>query len=184
MKITFLLNCVRFYSFENLKMVSELEKLEKQWNEHAEEWNRWIGDEGDANRKDSSDAYLWKYIGNVDEKVILDAGCGNGYLTIKFVLDTRAKQIIGVDLSSALIKIAKENANRRIKCEEDQQRIELHHDSITELKSVKDNSIDLIISNYVLMDTPDLDSVLKVIILFKIKRNHQFINIYSHLNVF
>jgi hypothetical protein len=60
-------------------MVNELEKIEKQWNEQAEDWNRWIGDDGDANRRESSDIYLWKYIANVDEKVILDAGCGNGY---------------------------------------------------------------------------------------------------------
>jgi ubiquinone/menaquinone biosynthesis C-methylase UbiE len=155
-------------------MLSELEKIEKQWNKQAEDWNRWIGDDGDANRRESSDIYLWKYTGNVDEKVILDAGCGNGYLTIKFALETRAKQIIGVDLSSALIKIAKENINRRIKHDEDQQRIELHHDSVTELKSIQDNSIDLIIANYVLMDTPDLDSVIKVID-FKRKQNHEFI---------
>jgi tRNA1(Val) A37 N6-methylase TrmN6 len=145
-------------------MASELEKLEKQWNEQAEDWNQWIGDDGDANRRESSDIYLWKYIGNVDDKVILDAGCGNGYLTIKFALDTHAKRIIGVDLSSVLIQIAKENINRRIKHDEDHQRIELHHDSVTELKSIQNNSIDLIVTNYVLMDTPDLDSVIKVII--------------------
>ncbi len=89
-------------------------------------------------------------------------------------LETRAKQIIGVDLSSVPIKIAKENINPRIKHDKDQQRIELHHDSVTELKSIQDNSIDLIITNYVLMDTPDLDSVIKVID-FKRKQNHEFI---------
>jgi ubiquinone/menaquinone biosynthesis C-methylase UbiE len=145
-------------------MVSELETLEKQWSEQAEDWNRWIGDEGDANRRESSDIYLWKYIGNVDEKVILDAGCGNGYLTIKLALETRVKQIIGVDLSSAMVKIAKENIQRRIKDDKDHQRIEIYQDSVTELKSIKDHSIDLIIANYVLMDTPDLDSVIKVIL--------------------
>ncbi|CAF2564466.1 unnamed protein product [Rotaria sp. Silwood2] len=142
-------------------MVSELECVENQWNKHAEVWNQWIGDDGDSNRKESSDIYLWKYIGNVDDKVILDAGCGNGYLTIKFVLETRAKRIIGVDLSSVMIKIAKENIDRRITRDEDQKRIEMYHDSVTELKSIENNSIDLIIANYVLMDTPDLDSVMK-----------------------
>jgi tRNA1(Val) A37 N6-methylase TrmN6 len=137
-------------------------EVEKQWDEQAEDWNRWIGDEGDENRRESSDIYLWKYIGKVDEKVILDAGCGNGYLSIKFALETRAKRIIGVDLSSVMTEIAKGNVNRRIKRDEDLQRIEINHDSITELKSVENNSIDLIISNYVLMDTPDLDLAIKV----------------------
>jgi 2-polyprenyl-3-methyl-5-hydroxy-6-metoxy-1,4-benzoquinol methylase len=93
-------------------MTSELETVESQWDEQAEKWNQWIGDDGDVNRRESSDIYLWKYIGNVENKVILDAGCGNGYLTIKFALETRAKRIIGVDLSSVMIKLAKENINR------------------------------------------------------------------------
>jgi tRNA1(Val) A37 N6-methylase TrmN6 len=143
-------------------MTSELEIVESQWDQDAEKWNQRIGDDGDANRRESSDIYLWKYIGNVENEVILDAGCGNGYLTVKFALETRAKRIIGVDLSSVMIKLAKENINRRVKQHDDQQRIEIHHDSVTELKSIENNSIDLIISNYVLMDTPDLDSVLKV----------------------
>ncbi len=63
-----------------------------------------------------------------------------------------------------MIQITKENINRRIKHDEDHQRIEIHQNSVTELKSIKDNSIDLIIANYVLMDTPDLDSVIKVIL--------------------
>jgi ribosomal protein L11 methylase PrmA len=127
-------------------MVNELDTLEKQWNEQADEWNQWIGDEGDANRRESSDIYIWKY------------------LTIKLALETRAKQIIGVDLSSAIVRIAKENIQRRIKDNKDHKRIEIHQDSVRELKSIKDHSIDLIIANYVLMDTPDLDNVIKVIL--------------------
>ena len=146
-------------------MMSELENLEKQWSEQAEAWNQWIGDEGDSNRTESSDICLWKYIGNVDDKVVLDAGCGNGYLTVKLALKTRAKRIFSVDLSSEMIQIAKGNIARRVKEEADHQRIEIHQDSVTELKTIKDHSIDLIISNYVLMDTPDLDSVIKVILL-------------------
>ncbi|CAF4214295.1 unnamed protein product, partial [Rotaria magnacalcarata] len=66
------------------------------------------------------------------------------------------KRIIGVDLSSDMIRIARENIDRRLKLDDDHQRIRIYHDSVTELKSVESNSIDLIISNYVLMDTPDL----------------------------
>lgn len=143
-------------------MTNELELLEKQWSDQAEDWNQRIGDEGDSNRRESSDIYLWKYIGNVDDQVILDAGCGNGYLAIKFALETRAKRIFAVDLSSKLIELAKENIARRVTEEKDQQRIEINQDSVTELKTIADRSIDIIISNYVLMDTPDLDGILKV----------------------
>ena len=144
-------------------MTEELQIIEKQWNDQAEDWNRWIGDEGDSNRKESSDICLWKYIGDINDQVILDAGCGNGYLTIKLVLESNVKRVFSVDLSSKLIEIARENIARRIPNESDRQRIEIHQDSITELKTIEDHSIDLIISNYVVMDTPDLDSVIKVI---------------------
>jgi SAM-dependent methyltransferase len=143
-------------------MANEFERIEQQWNEQADEWNRWIGDDGDRNRRESSDIYLWKYIGDVDNNVILDAGCGNGYLTIKFALETSAKRIFAVDLSRRQIEIATDNVHRRVQKIIDRQRIELHHDSIHELQSIENNSIDLIVANYVLMDTPDLDSVIEV----------------------
>jgi hypothetical protein len=63
-----------------------------------------------------------------------------------------------------MVRIAKENIQRRIKDNKHHKRIEIHQDSVKELKSIKDHSTDLIISNYVLMDTPDLDSVIKVIL--------------------
>lgn len=143
-------------------MSNELETVKQQWDDQAGEWNQWIGDEGDSNRRDSSDSYLWKYIGNVDDKVVLDAGCGNGYLTVKFALETNAKQVIGVDLSSSLVQLAKENLDRRVIDIEQHRKVQVYQDSITELKTIEDNSVDLIVSNYVLMDTPDLESVVKV----------------------
>ena len=143
-------------------MSNELETVKQQWDDQAGEWNQWIGDEGDSNRRDSSDSYLWKYIGNVDDKVVLDAGCGNGYLTVKFALETNAKQVIGVDLSSSLVQLAKENLDRRVTDIEQHRKVQVYQDSITELKTIEDNSVDLIVSNYVLMDTPDLESVVKV----------------------
>ena len=60
-------------------MENELERVQKQWNEQAEKWNKWVGDHGDANRIESSDVYLWKYIENIDDQVIVDAGCETNY---------------------------------------------------------------------------------------------------------
>lgn len=150
------------FEFFGERMSNELETVKQQWDDQAGEWNQWIGDEGDSNRRDSSDSYLWKYIGNIDDKVVLDAGCGNGYLTVKFALETNAKQVIGVDLSSSLVQLAKENLDRRVIDIEQHRKVQVYQDSITELKTIEDNSVDLIVSNYVLMDTPDLESVVKV----------------------
>ena len=143
-------------------MQSELKTVEQQWDEQADAWNRWIGDDGDANRRESSDICLWKYLGNVDDQVILDAGCGNGYLTVRLALETRASRIVGVDLASTMIEIARANIARRLTRDEDRDRVEVHRDSISELSAIENHSIDLIVCNYVLMDTPDLDSTIRV----------------------
>ena len=143
-------------------MQSELRAVEQQWDEQADEWNRWIGDDGDSNRRESSDICLWKYLGHVDDQVILDAGCGNGYLTVRLAHETRARRIIGVDLSSAMIRIARANIDRRLTRDEDRERVQVHQDSISELNTIENHSIDLIVCNYVLMDTPDLDSTIRV----------------------
>ena len=144
------------------RMQSELRAVEQQWDEQADEWNRWIGDDGDSNRRESSDICLWKYLGHVDDQVILDAGCGNGYLTVRLAHETRARRIIGVDLSSAMIRIARANIDRRLTRDEDRERVQVHQDSISELNTIENHSIDLIVCNYVLMDMPDLDSTIRV----------------------
>jgi len=46
--------------------------------------------------------------GNIEEKVILDLGCGSGRLTIGAAL-TGAKKVIGVDMDKRAIEITKEN---------------------------------------------------------------------------
>lgn len=143
-------------------MTNELDEVRSQWNQQAEQWNQHIGDEGDQNRRESSDSYLWKYVGDINDKVVLDAGCGNGYLTIKLAQETHAKSIYAVDLSEVMIDLAIKNTNRRIDDIQRRNRIVYAQDSITELKSIGDSTIDLIISNYVLMDTPELELVVKV----------------------
>ncbi|CAF1647155.1 unnamed protein product, partial [Didymodactylos carnosus] len=123
----------------------ELSEVEQRWNEHASKWNKWIGDDGDSNRQESSDPYLWKYVGDIKGLTVLDAGCGNGYLLVKLI-EKGVFRAIGVDLSSNMIEIATQNIDRLIKT--DKTKPELYHDSITELKSIKNNEIDVIISNY------------------------------------
>ena len=150
----------------------ELQKVKQNWDEHAQRWNQWIGDEGDENRRESSDRYLWKFIDTLDNQVVLDAGCGNGYFSIKLVQETRARRVLGVDLSSKLIELARLNADRRLIDEDQKKRIDFRQESITELTSIENESVDLIIANYVLMDTPNLDQVVQVTILFSVDRTY------------
>lgn len=118
------------------------------WNHHAQDWDIQVGDEGDSNRILNSDPTLWQFAGDVAGLKVLDAGCGTGYLSRK--LQKKGARVIGVDFSAAMIHIAQGKSPD----------IEFHVDSCTELKHVVDDSIDLIVSNYVIMDVPDLDGTI------------------------
>lgn len=119
------------------------------WNRVARDWDTHVGDDGDSNRILNSDPILWRFAGDVKGLKILDAGCGTGYLTRK--LHERGASVIGADFSEEMIKVAKSKA----------QDIDFRVDSCSELSTVKDGSIDMLISNYVLMDTPDLEATLE-----------------------
>lgn len=119
------------------------------WNCVAEDWNTQVGDEGDSNRRLNSDPVLWSMAGDVSGRSVLDAGCGTGYLTVK--LAGAGASVIGVDFSPAMISIAKRRAPS----------LDFRVDSCLSLATVPDVSIDLLVSNYVLMDIQDLDACLK-----------------------
>ena len=135
-------------------MDKEYKDIKESWDIKAEDWNIQVGEEGDRNRIENSDPFLWEFLGeDVKGKYILDAGCGTGYLCRKL---SRKKAIVtGVDISDKMIEIAK------IKSKE--QNLDGYYlvDSVSELKKLSSNYYDIVVSNYVLQDTPDLDSVMK-----------------------
>ncbi len=127
----------------------EIEETRAFWNRVADDWDTQVGDEGDSNRFLNSDPVLWEFAGEVKDLTVLDAGCGTGYLSRK--LHERGAKVIGTDFSRRMIQVAQSKAPS----------MDFRIDSCNELKTVADSSIDMIISNYVLMDTPDLEGTMK-----------------------
>jgi len=123
----------------------ETEETRTFWNRVADDWHTQVGDDGDRNRILNSDPILWEFAGDVAGLTVLDAGCGTGYLSRK--LHERGACVIGIDFSDKMIAIAKSKAPA----------IDFRVDSCSVLSTVPDNSVDTLIANYVLMDTPDLD---------------------------
>jgi ubiquinone/menaquinone biosynthesis C-methylase UbiE len=80
---------------------------------------------------------------------VLDAGCGTGYLSKK--LCDEGALVTGIDLSERMIDIA------RAKYPD----VEFRVDSCSELATIDDEFCDMVIANYVLMDTPDLRGTMR-----------------------
>ena len=77
------------------------------WDQKAQEWDGWIGKEGDFNRRYNTDPVLWRFLGDVSGLAVLDAGCGTGYLCNK--LAQKGARVTGVDFSPRMIEVAKRN---------------------------------------------------------------------------
>lgn len=122
----------------------DTKETQEFWDSVADDWNIQVGDEGDSNRILNSDPVLWQFAGDVTGISVLDAGCGTGYLSRK--LSRRGARVIGIDFSEKMIGIACAKAPA----------IDFRVDSCSSLKTVEDGSIDMVITNYVLMDTPAL----------------------------
>ena len=122
------------------------EEAREFWDSAAEDWRIQVGDEGDSNRRLNSDPVLWEFAGDVSGLDVLDAGCGTGYLSRK--LSERGARVTGVDFSERMIEIARAEGRG----------IDFRVDSASELATVGDGQFDLLVSNYVLMDIPDLEA--------------------------
>ena len=93
-------------------MDNEYKTIKDSWDQKAKEWHIQVGDEGDTNRRFNSDPVLWKFLGNnLNQKTVLDAGCGNGYLSRQ--LAKKGAIVTGVDISAKMIDIAKELTEKR-----------------------------------------------------------------------
>ncbi len=88
----------------------ELKVIADNWDQKAQAWDSQIGTEGDYNRTTSSDPVLFSYLGDVTDKVVLDAGCGTGYLSIK-IASQGAKHVHSVDLSSKMLEVTKKRVS-------------------------------------------------------------------------
>jgi len=128
---------------------SKSDDIRQFWDRVAEGWDQQVGLDGDTNRILNSDPVLWAMAGDVQGLRVLDAGCGTGYLTAH--LHARGAIVTGIDLSERMIGIARAR----------HPQLEFRVDSVSQLQTVSDADFDLIVANYVLMDTPELDGTLR-----------------------
>ena len=147
------------------------EEVCKFWNRVADDWDIQVGDDGDSNRRLNSDPILWKFVENVQGLRILDAGCGTGYLALK--LANQGATVTGIDISKKMIEIACARARKN------GQVIDFRIDNCASLNSLESEFFDIVISNYVLMDVPDLENTMRAFNRV-LKVNGNAVLVFSH----
>ena len=79
------------------------------WDKHAQLYDETQGKTGDIAHQLLFDPIITEVLGDLSDKVVLDAGCGNGYWVRRLVKS--AAKVVGIDESSQLIEIAKKKKN-------------------------------------------------------------------------
>jgi ubiquinone/menaquinone biosynthesis C-methylase UbiE len=122
-------------------------------NGFAKQYHAIVGKEGDMDMKNTLNPAIFRILGNVKGKKILDLGCGNGYFS--FMLEKKWAKVTGVDISSNLIAFAKETAKKL------KSKSEFLVADAANLKVLKDKKFDIIVSNMAFMDIKDIKKTIK-----------------------
>lgn len=123
----------------------------KRWEEIADVWDEGIGEEGDIRHKMVVNPSVFEFLGDLSGKLVLDAGCGNGYLSRRMA--KTASKVVAVDFTERLI----EKATIRGK---NYSNIEYRIENIENL-SFTDRFFDVALCNMVLMDLENIDKAIK-----------------------
>ena len=123
----------------------------KQWDKFAHEYDKMMGETGDIPHQKLINPAIQQFLGDISGKVILDAGCGNGYRVRRLSVST--KKVIGIDNSKELIKIAKRKGIPST--------VSFKVADLTKALPFKDGYFDIILSNMVLHYLPNIKPIAK-----------------------
>lgn len=124
-----------------------LKEIQRRWDKGAEIWNANYGKYGDSYRQNIFNPALFSLIGEVRNKKILDAGCGNGYFSR--LLAEHGARVTGVDLSSKFVEIARRYEKKK------PLGIRYEQADLANLSLFPSAYFDIIVSVYVLCDVRD-----------------------------
>ncbi|MCL5676107.1 MAG: class I SAM-dependent methyltransferase [Patescibacteria group bacterium] len=119
------------------------------WDEFADRYDKLVREEGDRWQKSIVNPFVFKLLGNFKGKIVLDAGCGNGYLSR--IIAKTAKSVIGVDFTNKLLEKAKESSK-------DILNLSFLLSDLENLP-LTNNSFDIILCNLVLINVENLEVV-------------------------
>ena len=133
----------------------------KRWDTHAEVLTAQFTSEGDLSRKVLLNPVLLSLLGPVKTKRVLDAGCGEGYLSR--ILADKGATVVAVDYSWKMLEIARKRTPA-------EYAITYYYGNCEDLSFLKDESFDIIVSNMVLQDLFDYEKAMNEMYRLLIKK--------------
>jgi ubiquinone/menaquinone biosynthesis C-methylase UbiE len=127
-----------------------VDPIEKQWEENSRAYAELIGGKGTPHHQLILNPCVEKLLGDVSGKNLLDAGCGEGYLSRYYT--EKGALVTGVDISGKLIEMCKNQSPGNVK---------YNVGNICDLDFIDDETFDLILCNLVLLNIPCFDDALK-----------------------
>ena len=121
----------------------------KRWDWHAEEITRNYTEQGDVHREVLLNPAIFSLIEKTSGISILDAGCGEGYLSR--LLANKGAIVTAVDYSEKMLKIATTKTPSDLN-------IKYYQGNCENLDFLKDNSLDMIVSNMVIQDLENYEA--------------------------
>jgi len=128
-----------------------ISKVKSQYDLIAEDWDKFSGENGSIHQKNDIDPVVFKMLGDVKGKTLLEIGCGNGYLGR--LLSQKGAIVTSTDISSKLIKLAQKKS-LSVK-----QRIVFLTQDAQKMTDLKDHSFDFVLANMCVMDIPNIEAV-------------------------
>ncbi|MCC5893987.1 MAG: class I SAM-dependent methyltransferase [Alkalibacterium sp.] len=122
----------------------------RRWNEFADDYAQMTKKYGDLHKEILLTPNLLTLIGEVKDKTVLDAGCGEGYLSR--LLAGNGATVTAVDFSERMIELAVERTT-----EED---IHYGQANLENLSEFTEGQFDAVVSNMVIQDVSNLSAAL------------------------
>jgi 2-polyprenyl-3-methyl-5-hydroxy-6-metoxy-1,4-benzoquinol methylase len=140
------------FRVEPLKRINEAVSR-ASWDSAAKWWTSRYSARGDVNREWVIDPALFRLLGDVNGKRILDAGCGSGYLAR--ILAAKGAKVVGVDHSSKLLEVARREERKA------PLGAQFRKADLARLSSLARGSFDVIVSNVVMQDVVAFDKAFR-----------------------
>ncbi len=124
----------------------------KKWSQVPREYLENYGEEGDLSKEHLLNPAIFKLLGEISNKRILEVGCGNGYLCR--MMAKKGAEVTGLEPAQSMYEYAVEREN------EEKLDITYLQEDLSQMTQFEDE-FDVVIANMVLLDIPDFESAMK-----------------------